>query len=210
MIKRFVNTRPALFMSLYVLHTILLFPLLNWLFPHTNVMVLKLGIMAEMIGSAAALLWLMGWWREAGFNGLATWKSMHLHWLPLLLAASPVVILGFHVTDPKQLLGLLPVTLIIGLQEEMIFRGFAMRALLPGGQLRAVLITATLFGVMHIGNLFGGADLTYTLVQVLASILGGVGAGAIRVRTGTVWGLILVHAVNDYAMFVTRDEINVT
>ncbi|HLO02594.1 MAG TPA: hypothetical protein VK191_05765, partial [Symbiobacteriaceae bacterium] len=47
-------------------------------------------------------------------------------------------------------------------------------------------------------------------VQVLASILGGVGAGAIRVRTGTVWGLILVHAVNDYAMFVTRDEINVT
>lgn len=72
----------------------------------------------------------------------------------------------------------------------MIFRGLAMRALLPGGALGAVLITSVLFGVMHIGNLFGGADLTYTLVQVLASVLGAVGLGAIRVRTNTIWGLI--------------------
>ena len=208
--KRFIVERPVLAMSLYVLHTVLLFPLLKWLLPTTDVMVLKLLIMFEMVGSAGALLWLMGWWREAGFNRPSEWKAMHLHWIGLALPVTVFMIMGIRVTDPGQLLGLIPVVFLIGIQEEMVFRGLAMRALLPGGALRAVLITAALFGVMHIGNLFGGANLTYTIVQVIASVLGGVGVGAIRVRTNTAWGLVLLHAINDYTMFITRDEINVT
>lgn len=208
--KRFITERPVTAMSLYVLHTILIFPLLQWLLPNLDVMVLKVLIMAEMILSGAALLWLMGWWRESGFNGPQHWRSMRLHWIGLALPVAAVLILGIHVTEPGKLAGLALTTIIIGIQEEMIFRGLAMRALLPGGALRAVLITSLLFGVMHIGNLFGGADLTYTLVQVLASVMGAIGLGAIRVRTNTVWGLIGLHAINDFTMFITRDEVNVT
>ncbi|MDF2627300.1 MAG: abortive infection protein [Symbiobacteriaceae bacterium] len=208
--KRFVSERPVLFSSLYVAHTIALFPLLTWLLPTVDVMALKLLIMFEMIGTAGALLWLMGWWREAGFNRPSAWREMHLHWIGLVLPACVIAILGIKMTEPGQLLGLIPVVLLIGIQEEMIFRGLAMRALLPGGALRAVLITSVLFGVMHFGNLFGGADLTYTVVQVIASILGAVGLGAIRVRTKTTWGLVVLHAINDYVMFITRDEVNVT
>lgn len=208
--KRLLTERPGLFMTLYVLHTILIFPLLSWLLPHLDVMVLKLLIMVEMVGTAAALLWMMGWWREAGFNRPSEWKAMHLHWIGLVLPVCALLILGIHMTEPGQLLGLIPVVLLIGIQEEMIFRGLAMRALLPGGALRAVVITSVLFGVMHFGNLFGGANLTYTVVQVIASILGAVGLGAIRIRTNTAWGLVVLHAINDYTMFITRDEINVT
>lgn len=208
--KRLMTERPGLVMTLYVLHTVLLFPLLNWLLPTTDVMVVKFIIMIEMVGTASALLWVMGWWREAGFNRPAAWRSMHLHWIGLVLPLCAIFILGIRMTEPSRLLGLIPVVLLIGIQEEMIFRGLAMRALLPGGALRAVIITSILFGLMHLGNLFGGADLAYTLVQVLASTLGAVGLGAIRVRTNTIWGLVLLHAINDYTMFITRDEINVT
>lgn len=208
--KRFIAEHPVLAMSLYVLHTILIFPLLKFLLPAVDVMALKVLIMAEMILSGALLLWLMGWWREAGFNGPKEWQSMRLHWIGLVLPLAAILILGIHVTEPAKLAGLALTTIVIGIQEEMIFRGLAMRALLPGGALRAVLITSLLFGVMHIGNLFGGADLTYTLVQVLASVMGAIGLGAIRVRTKTVWGLILLHAINDFTMFITRDEVNVT
>lgn len=208
--KRFVTDRPGLFMTLYVLHTILIFPLLSWLLPNTDVMVLKVLIMVEMVGTAGALLWMMGWWREAGFNRPAEWRAMYLHWIGLVLPVCATLILGIHMREPGQLLGLIPMVLFIGIQEEMIFRGLAMRALLPGGALRAVIITSVLFGVMHFGNLFGGADLTYTVVQVIASSFGAMGLGAIRVRTNTTWGLVVVHAINDYIMFITRDEINVT
>lgn len=208
--KRLIAERPVTAMSLYVLHTILLFPLLNWLLPNVDVMILKVLIMAEMILSAAALLWLMGWWREAGFNGPKEWRAMRLHWIGLLLPLAALLILGVHVTNPGQLAGLFLTTIVIGVQEEMVFRGLAMRALLPGGALKAVLISSLLFGVMHIGNLFGGADLTYTLVQVLASAMGAVGLGAIRVRTNSIWGLIGLHTINDFIMFITRDEVNVT
>lgn len=209
-LQRLIAEHPVVSMSLYVLHSIVLFPLLNWLLPSVDVMVIKVLIMAEMILSGAALLSVMGWWREAGFNSPKAWQSMRLHWIGLLLPLTAILILGIHVTSPSKLAGLALTTLVIGIQEEMIFRGLAMRALLPGGALRAVLITSVLFGVLHIGNLFGGADLTYTLVQVLASALGAFGLGAIRVRTNTVWGLVGLHMINDFVMFITRDEINVT
>ncbi len=197
-------------MTAYVLHTILIFPLLQWLLPTMDVMTLKVLIMAEMILTGAGLLSWLGWWREAGFNGPGQWRQMHLHWIGLALPVAAVAVLGIHVTASSKLLGLALTTVVIGIQEEMIFRGLAMRALLPTGTFRAVLITSVLFGLMHIGNLFGGADLTYTLVQVLASVFGAFGLGAIRVRTNTVWGLVLLHAINDFTMFITRDEVNVT
>jgi uncharacterized protein len=209
-VKRFISQYPLLSMVAYVLHTILVFPLFQWLLPTADVMVVKVLVMAEMILSGAALLSLMGWWREAGFNGPSQWRSMHVHWIGLVMPIAVVAILGVHVTAPGQLVTLAVASLIIGVQEELVFRGLAMRALLPGGRLRAVMLTSVLFGVMHIGNLFGGADLTYTLVQVLASFLGAIVLGAIRLRTNTIWGLIVIHMLNDFFMFITRDEVNVT
>jgi hypothetical protein len=99
------------------------------------------------------------------------------------------------------------VTLLIGFQEEAIFRGLLLRALAPRGVLHAVLVSALLFGVIHANSLLVGRDPLFVLAQIIASVLGGIGIGALRVRTNTIWPLIVLHALNDFVQFTATGGI---
>jgi membrane protease YdiL (CAAX protease family) len=74
-----------------------------------------------------------------------------------------------------------------------------LRVLLPKGVWAAVLISSLLFGLAHSTNLFlhfSGQPVLVGL-QILGAFTHGVGLAALRLRTNTLWPLILLHAFGD-------------
>lgn len=70
--------------------------------------------------------------------------------------------------------------------EEMVFRGYVLRALLPHGERTAVLLSAVLFGLIH-GN----------IVQVPFAAVFGFVLGWLMVRTNSIWPGVILHGVNN-------------
>lgn len=150
-----------------------------------------------------AAIWLtaLGWWREAGFNGLSQWRNLHLYWLPVICQLLFFVLVG---AQPGKAVALIPVVLmalLIGFQEEAIYRGLVMKVMAPRGVMWTVLTSAVLFGLIHaIGFLVRPPS--FVLVQIYASTLGGIGLAALRLRTNTIWPLVLLHMFNDIVQFL--------
>lgn len=205
-LHRFAAQRPLTF----VLLVVLLGPSLSlghWLVPqlwpalagHPAVYLAGEALLALL---AAALLTALGWWRAAGFTGPAHWRALHVLWLPALLALLPLArwldpTASLPVPSTTTIATVALTALLIGFQEEAFFRGIVLTALLPGGRLRAVGLAALLFGLTHLGGLLLGKHLLFVLGQVISTTGTGVLSGAVRLRTGTLWPLILLHALLD-------------
>ena len=67
--------------------------------------------------------------------------------------------------------------------------------------MQAVLISAALFGVIHANSFLVGRDALFVVSQIIASFLGAIGLGALRLRMNTIVPLILLHALNDFLQF---------
>lgn len=170
---------------------------------------IKLLVLLGQIALAAAWLTALGWWRAAGFNRPSAWRELRLYWLPVAMMLAFPVAVGVH---PGNLAAIAPVALLallIGFQEEAIYRGLIVRANLPSGALRAVLVSALLFGLIHAEG-FLLRDPGFVLTQIVASALSGIGMAALRLRTNTIWPLVLLHAYNDTIQFLAVGGANYT
>ena len=66
-----------------------------------------------------------------------------------------------------------------------------------------MLWTAVLFGCSHLVNLVAGAYPPFTAMQVAATTAGGVAFAAIRLRSGSLWPLLVLHAAIDVVAVAT-------
>ena len=124
-----------------------------------------------------------------------------LFWLPFV----PVIgnlIDGIPDTDLAQVLLFFVLALLSGFVEETLFRGLMLRALRPTGVWRASIITALLFGAMHILNVLSVSSLAPALLQVGYASAIGFCYAALVIRTGTIWPLILAHFLTNFAGFM--------
>jgi len=202
--KNFATQRPALFAFLLMLalEAIVLGALLLSNLAGIPILSLDLPILLLNAIVAAILIGAMRWWKETGFNAPSEWKNMRLYLLPLALLVGPTLFFQPQIPSPaSKIIILIIVTLLIGFQEEAIFRGILIRAFRPQGVMKAVLISAALFGVIHVNSLLVGRDPIFVLSQVVASFLGAIGLGALSVRTNTLVPLVLLHAFNDFLQF---------
>ena len=94
-----------------------------------------------------------------------------------------------------------------GIMEEAAFRG------LPGSNLlrlwreeeklpAVAVLTAALFGLVHVANAFSGAGVAAVLVQAVYSFGAGVVFAAVYLRTGNLLPAILVHTLVDFTAFL--------
>ncbi len=108
--------------------------------------------------------------------------------------------------------GLLPAfvleCLAIGAMEELIFRGLFQPMFLDAfkdkryGTITAVAVNSALFGLWHLANLFSGAAIGPTLLQVCYSFLIGAMLSAVFIRVGNVIPCIILHAVFNFGGFI--------
>jgi len=86
-------------------------------------------------------------------------------WIPTLIIP---VTLAFYLGINSSW-GHVPFLLIaavgVAVNEEILFRGILLRAILPFGKAVAVIVPSVLFGAAHLGNIFVGGDITYAVFQ---------------------------------------------
>ena len=156
---------------------------------------------------AIGMLTHLGWWREAGFVSPSTWRIL-LPYLPVFLLialakTSDLLTVGIQVTELKLILLGLLVYLSGGFMEEAVFRGLVLRALLPRGLVRAAVLSALVFGFVHLLNWSMGADLRATLLQVAAASLIGLAFTAPLAVTRNIWPLVFIHSLNNFIGYLT-------
>ena len=102
----------------------------------------------------------------------------------------------------------LAMAIAAGFYEETIFRGVTvpvgMRYIKSEKRVGIlVLISALVFGLMHIGNIINGASIQMGIVQGVATTFAGIFFIAVYLRTGNILIPIFMHGIFDYMCFVT-------
>ena len=93
----------------------------------------------------------------------------------------------------------------IGIREECFYRATVQNIIAKkyANSVKGIWITvifgAIIFGLCHVSNLFFGMDPLSVFTQVVYAILIGILFGAVYLRSGNIWVLILVHALTDLA-----------
>lgn len=201
--KKIAIQRPTLFavIVLLVLEAIVFGALLVSNLAGIPLLSLDLPMLLLNAIFAAILISVMRWWGETGFNAPAHWKNLHFLIIPLAILIGPTLFLQPQLPSPDRIIVLIIVTLLIGFQEEAIFRGVLLRTFMPRGTMQAVLISAAVFGIIHANSFLVGRDPLFVVSQIIASFLGAIGLGALRIRMNTIVPLVLLHALNDFLQF---------
>lgn len=96
----------------------------------------------------------------------------------------------------------------VGFLEEIIFRGFLFQMMAKDNVKSAVIVTSITFGIGHILNLFNGADLIPTLIQICYAISTGFLFAIILIKTKSLIPCIITHSiVNALSIFAVTNTV---
>jgi membrane protease YdiL (CAAX protease family) len=111
-----------------------------------------------------------------------------------------------EITKPVYTIFIFAITCIsVGLFEELIFRGLILFFLLEKlpknkrGLLLSIVISSALFGFMHLFNIFDGANVGATLLQVMYSFAMGLMWSIIVLKTKTIWLAVILHSLYNFS-----------
>ncbi len=144
----------------------------------------------------------LGWWRSVWREPSRSRRRWL--WIPAaaMLASGLVARLagGAVPGAAGYLVGVTIAMLMVGLTEELTFRGIAIvgaRRLLRTETAVAV-ATGVAFGLFHLPNVLLGSTLGPTLVQVVLTGVIGTALYGLRRVTGLLWPCVVLHAVYDW------------
>jgi membrane protease YdiL (CAAX protease family) len=176
--------------------------------------------LAQSLGTLTATacvllaMWRWGWLRAAGVTALGSWRL----WLATAVIAAYVVsayqlaFFGRIVVSDSALWAageaqaLLLRNAVVGVVEELLFRGLLLYALVRvwgrtrRGLLAAVSVSALIFGLLHIMQTLSGNSLDDTLMTMANAFVGGVWFGALVLLGGSVWPAALIHAAGNFVV----------
>jgi hypothetical protein len=151
----------------------------------------------------------LSWWEKAGYTSWIRWRDVPL-FIPLIAVALLSFTSGIPKTAPLILFAVAGLTLVVGFAEELWFRGLILTALFPVGVLRATAISAVCFALPHLLNVLGGTwDPAFTVVDTIAAFGLGFTFAALRIRSGSIWPLVGVHALFDFTSIVAIGGVEV-
>jgi membrane protease YdiL (CAAX protease family) len=147
-------------------------------------------------------------WRAIGFGPLRTagviWLLPAIALMVLMLGAV-LPHLGATKIRVGTMLLIVAVPLLIGLTEEVMFRGVLLRAAMARLPLfHAMLLSAVLFALMHGIIGIGGQPGLITVQQIAFAFLVGIFLAPIAIATGTLWVVIIWHAVWDMLVYASQ------
>jgi hypothetical protein len=155
--------------------------------------------------AAGFILGVVMWqgWRDVGLDRGTDARGWRLTWLPMIYILGGLAVATFLGLPPATVLMLILLnTLLVGYSEELMFRGVLLQAFRHATSIwLAVLLTSAVFGAVHSLNVFVTGDLRVALIQSSAAFLSGLVFIALRLRTGSLWPPIIVHALWDFATF---------
>ena len=133
-----------------------------------------------------------------------------LYFIPLLILMSVNLWSGVHINNtPAEIILYILFMICVGFLEEIIFRGFLFKMMAKDNVNTAIIVSSLTFGIGHIINLFNGADLIPTLIQVCYAVAGGYLFVIIFQKGKSLWPCIIAHAtINSLSIFGIENEIS--
>jgi len=163
---------------------------------------LDVALLIEHLVAAIALLVVVRWagrFEEAGwrrrFGRAWLWLAGPI-WLAIL---TPIGLAVAGVSEsPQRAVLWITAALLIGFNEETIFRGFLLGGLKSRfGLMPAVLISSAIFGLMHLLNGLSGADPAFLAAQIFVALGTGIVLSLVTLRAGSVWPAVFLHIAAD-------------
>ena len=141
------------------------------------------------------------WHQKILFKRYNWKKSLGVLVIPLFMLISGLVSALTNHQRPSYILLAIFATLLIGIAEELSFRGLIFGILVKNTKDKIILplfTSSILFGLIHLVNLHH-QPLVNTLIQALSAIAFGLFAATVYLKTNNLIFAILLHAMNDFA-----------
>ena len=144
-----------------------------------------------------------------GLTWVKDWKK-YLYFIPLIFIVSVNLWNGVNINNSKSEIIFHILTMInVGFIEEIIFRGFLFKMMAKDNINMAIIVSSITFGVGHIINLFIGADLIPTLLQVCYAISIGYLFVIIFYKSKSLIPCIVTHClVNSLSIFNVENAVS--
>ena len=163
----------------------------------------EFATLVAMTVLVALTLSLLGWWKVAGFNAPSEWREKRLVLIPFLIVIGLPFLNGIQTSDWGTFAYLVLGYALTGIMEEGLMRGIVLQVLKPTGITRSVVISSLLFGLLHITNFLFRSPVI-VLAQMLGAFVQGIGFAAIRLRTNTIWFVVILHGLHDLLLKYTK------
>ena len=134
----------------------------------------------------------------------------YLYFLPLFLIVSVNLWNGVNTGYSADKIIFYMLTMInVGFIEEIVFRGLLFRMMEKDNVNVAIIVSSITFGIGHIVNLFNGADLVPTLMQICYAMAAGYLFVIIFYKSGSLIPCILAHsAINSLSVFNVENTVS--
>ena len=170
--------------------------------------------MSVVINTALSLLLvaIMLVLKRTAYYGLTKVRDLkkYLYFLPLLIIVSVNLWNGFNINNTAtEILFHILTMLNIGFIEEIIFRGFLFKMMAKNNVKSAIIVSAITFGAGHIVNLFVGAELILTLIQICYAASIGYLFVVIFYKSQSLVPCIVTHSlVNSLSVFNVENTLS--
>ncbi len=155
-------------------------------------------------------IYICGLWNTAGFHFSGLRKGLFYGIPFLIIGIGSVVISNIGVnlnnlqliSTPNAILFTINM-LLVGMNEEIWMRAFVLNALIrkygtdKHGIWKSLILSACIFGAIHIPNIFFMNPITL-IVQVVNAAAAGILFGVIFIKCKNIWAGVLVHAMVDW------------
>lgn len=150
--------------------------------------------------------------KRVSYYGLTWVKDLkkYLYFIPLIFIVSVNLWNWVNINNSKSEIIFHILTMInVGFIEEIIFRGFLFKMMAKDNINMAIIVSSITFGVGHIINLFIGADLIPTLLQVCYAISIGYLFVIIFYKSKSLIPCIVTHClVNSLSIFNVENAVS--
>lgn len=134
-----------------------------------------------------------------GINSLKKLEFKNLlYFIPMIIIS--LVNLGFGIYinySCLQILLIFIAMLGVGFSEEILFRGFLMKAIMNKNPKVAILLPSIIFGIIHITNLFSGSNIVMTTLQVIYATFFALMCSMFFYKTNNIIPCMICHSITN-------------
>lgn len=132
-----------------------------------------------------------------------------LYFIPLILIISVNLWSGININNTYSEITFHIINMLnVGFLEEIIFRGFLFKMMAKDNVKAAIIVSSVTFGIGHIINLFNGAELIPTLLQIAYAMSIGYLFVTIFHKGKSIIPCIIAHSVNNaLSIFIVDNKI---
>lgn len=137
--------------------------------------------------------------KQIGFRGIKRGSSrMVLYFLPLIIVKIPYLFYGIE-NDADKIIALIYFTIVIGVSEEIYFRGIILRRLLDSFTIKqSIIISALFFAMAHASQAFSGIGMIMVVLTVVNALIFGIITAELLLITESIIPLIIWHILYDF------------